>query len=767
MNLRADSLPPTCAVPIAQGLSEVTARLAAIDELSGQVLPEGVAISASRQVLALGEVALQQGLVDAHQTARSLASFLANMDTCCVEAQDLRQLQVLMGNLRSGLSDTTSVLTPLAGRAPLVPAIAPSQGSSNNRIALYIESRAVSAMIHKVLARAGFSPRLLPSMEMLLRTDANDSPAAVIADLSLCLRDSNTQASFTALRQRFSPAPHLFALASGDNVAARLQAVRLGATRFLKKPLDTEQLIAILKGVTARTPTEPFRILFVDDDRSMTTLYSDAMRKPGLEVRCVNDPLAAPALVAEFAPDVIVTDVYMPGCNGLELAALLRQDESLADTPILFLSSETNIHRQLEALDLGADDFLIKPVDLAVLQAAVIARAKRARILKRSRRQYQQVAEHLQRIELAIDRHSIVSIGDLDGTILYVNQRFCDISGYEKNELLGANHRIVKSGLHLPTFYQTMWESITSGRTWHGELCNRRKDGSHYWVEATITPQLDDNGLPVQFISVRTDFTPLKEIQAQLMVAKAEAEAASQAKTVFLAHMSHELKTPLNSILGFSQVMQGERTPPPTADQAEMLDAIERAGRHLLMLINDLVDLAKIETGHLGLHMEALTLSPVICDCLALLKPQSQMRGITLSFDRQNDGAQVHGDRIRIKQVMLNLLSNAVKYNHEKGAVSVSISRRAAFWHVAVCDTGPGIALKDQAALFLPFSRLRNTAQQVEGTGIGLSLSKSLIERMNGQIGVISQPGQGSDFWFDLPAADMETTGCCQTTANP
>lgn len=740
-----NSCPPT--EEIERFFAVVEANIAALDQTPTQNMPDAVA----GEVLALAEAALGQGLAEVHQTARSIASFLGGMRDRCLDESDRQQLNLLLGNLRRELYPQSAQ----ASASPtLLATIAPSSQTSNDRIALYIESRAIAAMLQETLARAGFSPRPLASMQALAQTTEHDYPAAIIADLSLCQRDTNTLAEITALRERISPPPHLFALASGDDIQARLQAVRLGATRFLKKPVDTERLIAILKGVTARTRTAAFCALFIDDDRSLTTLYAAAMAQAGIEVRTVNDPLAAPALVAEFAPDVIVTDVYMPGCNGLELAALLRQDESLADTPILFLSSETDIHRQMEALDLGGDDFLTKPVNMDVLQAAVIARAKRARMLKRSRREYQRVAEHLKRIELAIDKHSIVSIGDIEGNILYANQRFCDVSGYSATELLGANHRIVKSGLHPPELYQAMWATIKRGRTWHGEVCNRRKDGSFYWVDATITPQLDEQGQPVRYVSVRTDITPLKEMQAQLMVAKAEADAASQAKTIFLAHMSHELKTPLNSILGFSQVMQSDKTQPPTADQAEMLGAIERAGRHLLELISDLVDLAKIETGHLGLSMEEVVLAPLIRECLALLKPQAQQRGIALTFDGPDESARALTDRIRVKQVLLNLLSNAVKYNRDKGTVTVTVSRHGALWHVAVRDTGTGIAAQDQTALFVPFSRLRDTAQKVEGSGIGLSLSKSLIERMNGQIGVISQPGQGSEFWFDLPAAE-------------
>lgn len=374
---------------------DLDAALARIDGLSlpfleGRVTPTPAALPVALADL-IG-ILTTQGKKDAVETARSMVSFLHGLPVEGASARDRRQLKLLFDNLREQLLPLRSPenTRPALG-VGLVPPVAPSMSGHNDRVALFIDSAAVAAMLTEVLEQNDFAPYRLESMQSLAETPDDALPAAIVADLSLCRDDPDTHRVVSALRQRTSYAPHLFCLAGGDDFTARLEAVRLGATRFLKKPLDTGRLVAVLRGVTERAPTEPFRVLVVDDDRALTSLYSTTLAEVGIVVQATNDPLAVPALIADFRPDVVVSDVFMPGCNGLELAAVLRQDDGLAAMPIIFLSSETSIWRQLAALDLGADDFLTKPVNLDVLQAAVLARAKRARWLKRTHREYHRV----------------------------------------------------------------------------------------------------------------------------------------------------------------------------------------------------------------------------------------------------------------------------------------------------------------------------------------------------------------------------------------
>lgn len=623
-----------------------------------------------------------------------------------------------------------------------------------------------------------------------------------------------------------------------------------------------------------------------------------------------------------------------------------------------------------------------------------------------------QTAAELERLRVAIDHHAIVSIADAAGNIIYVNDRFCTVSGYAREELLGNNHRLVKSGRHDDAFYRDLWRTINSGKVWQGEICNRRRDGSLYWVESTITPFLDGTGRPYQYVSIRTEITPiklaeitlrtseerlrrsqiyanigtwdwniqsgelywseriaplfghpegtletsyanflaavhpddrqkvidavaacvergadydiehrcvwpdgsvrwllergdvvraadgtplhmlgvvqditarkhaelalaeqrsrlleaqqlarlgnwdadlvtgalrwseeiyrifgyqpgsftpsieafhravhpedlalvreserqaattgrhdvvhrivrpdgeiryvrelaetvqnadavvvrmvgtvqdvteLKQAEQAMLAAKEEAERASQAKSEFLSSMSHELRTPMNAILGFAQLLDYDTG--LDADQRDSVHEILKAGRHLLELINEVLDLARIESGRIDLSLEPVELCQVVRECFGLMLPLADARGIRLGHEGVR-GARARTDRTRLKQVLLNLLANAIKYNREGGDVRIEVAAAGQErLRVSVTDTGQGIPAGRIDELFQPFNRLGAEASTVEGTGIGLTITRRLVEMMGGSIGVESEPGVGSRFWIELPQEGLDRAG--------
>ena len=365
-------------------------------------------------------------------------------------------------------------------------------------------------------------------------------------------------------------------------------------------------------------------------------------------------------------------------------------------------------------------------------------------------------ARELRDMKAALDAHSIVAITDPSGRITYVNDKFCRTSGYRREELLGQSHRLVCSGLPDEACYDDISSTLAAGQAWQGELCHRTRQGDLYWVQSTIMPSLGDDGLPDQYVSVSTDITPLKMAENSLRQAKEVAEQASRAKTDFLSRMTHELRTPLNAILGFAQLLETDPVDRPSAGQAESLAQIQRAGWHLLDLINEVLDLARIEAGRLEVARIDFPMSDVVDDCLTLISMLAGRHGVTV-INRLADGASpwVHADPLRLKQIVLNLLSNAVKYNRQGGTVSVTVAPVDGGWRLNVADTGIGMSEEQLAGLFQPFTRFVSDGQQ-EGTGIGLAITRRLVEAMGGYIEVRSRVGEGSTFSITLPGAADE-----------
>ncbi|MEK6662459.1 MAG: ATP-binding protein [Pseudomonadota bacterium] len=351
--------------------------------------------------------------------------------------------------------------------------------------------------------------------------------------------------------------------------------------------------------------------------------------------------------------------------------------------------------------------------------------------------------------KIAIDKHAIVSIADPAGLITMVNEKFCLISQYSADELIGHKHNILNSNYHPHEFFVDMWQTIASGNVWQGKIRNRRKDGSFYWVASTIVPFLDATGKPYQYVSIRTDITPLVETEQSLLAAMEIAEHANRAKSQFLASMSHEMRTPMNAVLGFAQLMEIDESLSP--DNQDNVKEILKAGRHLLELITEILNLEKIESGNIELCMEPVNLCEVVNECLALIHPQAMVQSIQIE---SADCAKIllRADRMRLKQVLLNLLSNAVKYNQSGGNVRLHFSyENGQRCRILVSDTGQGIPQNRLAEMFQPFNRLGAESGTIQGSGIGLTISRQLVELMGGKIGFESAVGVGSTFWVELP----------------
>jgi PAS domain S-box-containing protein len=359
----------------------------------------------------------------------------------------------------------------------------------------------------------------------------------------------------------------------------------------------------------------------------------------------------------------------------------------------------------------------------------------------------------------ALDEHAIVAITDPQGKIAFVNDKFCAISKYARQELLGQDHRIVNSGHHPKEFMRDLWAAIRRGRVWHGEIKNKAKDGSFYWVATTIVPFLDAQGQPRQYVAIRTDITGRKVVEAKLLLLNAQLEqrvadrtaqlqAANREPEAFSDSVSHDLRAPLRHIDGFAHCLAKAAGPAlPEKERhylAEILDSVKQMGS----LIDHLLHFSR--AGRTELRLQPVDLARLVHEARNQFESESNGRDI-----RWKQGAllEVQGDEAMLRQVMLNLLSNALKYTRPRRPAEIEIGcdgSNPAETIVFVRDNGVGFDMAFADKLFGVFQRL-HSSEEFEGTGIGLASVRRIIARHGGRTWAEGKVNAGATFYFSLP----------------
>lgn len=361
-------------------------------------------------------------------------------------------------------------------------------------------------------------------------------------------------------------------------------------------------------------------------------------------------------------------------------------------------------------------------------------------------------------VENAVD--AIITI-DKQGVIQSFNSAAVNIFNYRLDEVIDNNVKMLMPEPYhsahdgyLNAYHETGVKKIIGiGR----EVVGCRKNGEHFPMRLAVS-QTESTGKK-GYTGIIRDISAEKEAETKVRMAKEAAEQANRAKSEFLSSMSHELRTPMNAILGFSQLLDANPKEPLSTSQKEYISLILKSGDHLLDLINQVLELSQIEAGYLEVSFERVCVLPIIEECLQSLEPRADTRGISLfGPSSQVSLPDIKADPVRLKQVLLNLLSNAVKYNSENGSVTVTCRMIGQDRiRISVTDTGPGIPEDKQGGLFKPFDRLGRESRQIEGTGIGLAITRKLISAMGGNIDFKSTPPEGSTFWVDLPVCDELT----------
>lgn len=361
--------------------------------------------------------------------------------------------------------------------------------------------------------------------------------------------------------------------------------------------------------------------------------------------------------------------------------------------------------------------------------------------------------EQLRRLSRAVEQSaSTIVITNVQGEIEYVNPAFTHITGYTTEEALGANPRILKSGKMAPEIYEEMWKTLVRGDVWQGELINKKKNGDLYWETASISPVKNNLDETTHYVAVKDDITLRKQMENELVVARDRAIEANRLKGRILANISHDMRTPLGSILGYSEMLQGGVFGSLTETQLDKLCRITESTNHLTEFVNNLLAQSELEAGELALQLQPISIENLNQEISSTTDVLAERKGLQFSSEVAPDMPKtILGDHYWLRRIVSNLISNAIKFT-DKGSVQLSIQCvDKEYWTIKVTDTGHGIPLEEQANIFEPFQQGSHQGLASGGSGLGLAIVKDVTELMGGRISLNSAINQGSTFIVLLP----------------
>ncbi len=360
--------------------------------------------------------------------------------------------------------------------------------------------------------------------------------------------------------------------------------------------------------------------------------------------------------------------------------------------------------------------------------------------------------DKIKQLSQAVEQSPVaIVITNTLGNIEYVNNKFIQTTGYSIDEIIGKNPGILKSGHTSLNEYIQLWQTINSGNEWFGEFQNKKKDGTLYWESVSISPIFNEKGIITHFIAINEDITDRKIIEKQLIEAKEKAEESDRLKLAFLANMSHEIRTPMNGILGFTELLKEKKL---TRDvQQEYINIIEKSGKRMLNIINDIINISKVESGQIEITLSETNINEQIEYLQTFFKPEAIQKKITINLIKELSPKDtfVITDREKLYAVLTNLIKNAIKFTN-KGSIDFGCEKKGDYLEFFVKDTGLGISDSQKNIIFERFRQANDTINRThEGSGLGLAISKAYVEKQGGEIWVESKVGVGSTFYFTIP----------------
>lgn len=515
------------------------------------------------------------------------------------------------------------------------------------------------------------------------------------------------------------------------------------------------------------------KLLIIDDEPAFTELLAEPLNAAGYETLVAYNGLQALELVEHSSVDLALIDVLMPGIDGFETCSRLKALPHLQDLPVIFLTSKVNVEDKIKGFEVGAVDYLNRFTELEELEARISIHLNLRRTQQELKAQNEQLLKEIaerKQAEQALREYQarmdstfrvlpdLMFEVDYEGRIFNFRAPAPDTLYTSPDRFIGKRVTEIMPPEAADVIMPALQQAITHGR--HvGAIYQLSVQGEVRWFELSIQSYQQQSAQ--RLIVLARDISERKKTQEALQQAKEAAELANQAKSAFLANMSHEIRTPLNAIMGFSHLLLRDKQISP--DSLKKLQIIVRSGEHLLNLINDTLEMSKIEANDVQFHFTDFDLHKLLHELQDMVQLRAQAKQLQLSFEMSPKVPQyIYSDSKKIKQLLLNVLSNAIKYTYT-GSVSLYADFQPAgpehsqsLLLVQIEDSGIGISAEDLERIFEPFVQLPNHQKGSEGVGLGLAISKNLLNQLGGKLSVQSKLQQGSRFHFEIPVQAAE-----------
>ncbi|WP_457354964.1 response regulator [Roseateles sp. P5_D6] len=557
--------------------------------------------------------------------------------------------------------------------------------------------------------------------------------------------------------------PVIFATSHDPTTLLQVTAFRKGGSDFVTKPLIAVQLTArvrahlrtklliedlqrdsLASGAAPPPPgTQTPRLLVVDDDVASIYVLRKTLAAMG-DFYFAKNGEEALDLARRLLPDLILLDAHMPGIDGFDVCRTLKAEAAFRHVPIAFITRFSDPRSEMRALDLGAADFIAKPYTRAVLQARV---RNLLDLKRRTDAELESVREHLQRVGDARVADIVGAASDAivscnaDDKVVLINAAACRMFAVEHQQAIGSPMQALLGEAALID-NQAQNAPVRTTVT--------RASGECFPTEMSVS-RVGEGPDRLTTVMLR-DISDRDRLEAESR-SRIEAETASRTKTLMLSYIAHEMGNPLNGMLGFAQLMAADEKHPMSAVQAQRLTQILASGKHLEVLMRDVMDLGRLETGKLTVELRPVNAARCAQDAAEAVSALAQRAGVTLTCPLPSAPARCAADVGRLHQCLLNLLTNAIKYNRPGGWARIAVTGDSQAVAIAVSDNGFGMDALQRQHLFEPFNRLGRQLGSTPGAGLGLMITRQFVEAMNGQLRVESEPGQGSCFTISLPGA--------------